>query len=73
MKKQLIGFTVLFLICVLMPLGAIAGFFMVMFSSPWPLAPGESMTFTVWVQEDGSAAPGKTVTFSVSPDDGTCR
>ena len=71
MKKQLIGFTVLFLICVLMPLGAIAGFFMVMFSSPWPLAPGESMTFTVWVQEDGSAAPGKTVTFSVSPDDGT--
>ena len=39
--------------------------------SPWPLDPGESMTFTVGVQEDGSAAPGKTVTFSVSPDDGT--
>ena len=44
---------------------------MVMFNSPWPLDPGESMTFTVSVQEDGSAAPGKTVTFSVSPDDGT--
>ena len=29
------------------------------------------MTFDVDVQEDGSAAPGKTVTFSVSPDDGT--
>ena len=42
-----------------------------MFSSPWPLDPGESMTFDVDVQEDGSAAPGKTVTFSVSPDDGT--
>ena len=44
---------------------------LVMSHSPWPLDPGESMTFTVWVQEDGSAAPGKTVTFSVSPDDGT--
>ena len=42
-----------------------------MFSSPWPLDPGESMTFSVHVQEGGSAALGKTVTFSVSPDDGT--
>ena len=44
---------------------------MVMFNSPWPLDPGEGMTFSVDVQEDGSAALGKTVTFSVSPDDGT--
>ena len=42
-----------------------------MFSSPWPLDPGESMTFSVEVQEGGSAALGQTVTFSVSPDDGT--
>ena len=44
---------------------------MIMFSSPWPLDPGESMTFSVHVQEGGSAALGQTVTFSVSPDDGT--
>ena len=44
---------------------------LVMSHSPWPLDAGESMTFTVEIQEDGSAAPGKTVTFSVSPDDGT--
>ena len=44
---------------------------LVMSHSPWPLDPGESMTFTVEIQEDGSAAPGQTVTFSVSPDDGT--
>ena len=42
-----------------------------MTSSPWPLDPGESMTFTVEAQEDGSAVSGETVTFSVSPDDGT--
>ena len=71
MKKQLIGLILPFLICVLMPLGAIAGFSMVMFGSPWPLDPGDSTTFTVEVQEDGSAVSGETVTFSVSPDDGT--
>ncbi len=71
MKKQLIGFILPLLISVLIPLGAIAGLSAVMFSTPWPLNPGDSTTFTVEVQEDGSAAPGKTVTFSVSPDDGT--
>ena len=70
MKKQLIRFVVLFLICIWMPLGAIAAN-LVMTSSPWPLDPGDSTTFTVEVQEDESAVPGKTVTFSVSPDDGT--
>ena len=44
---------------------------LVMTSSPWPLDPGDSMTFTVEAQEDGSAVSGETVTFSVSPDDGT--
>ena len=42
-----------------------------MTSSPWPLDPGDSMTFTVEAQEDRSAVSGETVTFSVSPDDGT--
>ena len=44
---------------------------LVMSHSPWPINPGESITFTVTVKEGESAAPGKTVTFSVSPDDGT--
>ena len=71
MKKQLIRFVVLFLICIWMPLGAIAGLSAVMFSTPWPLDPGDSTTFSIGVDEDGSDAPGKTVTFSVSPADGT--
>ena len=48
-----------------------SGLSAVMFSTIWPLKPGDSTTFSIGVQEDGSAAPGKTVTFSVSPDDGT--
>ena len=71
LKKQLIGFILPLLISVLIPLGAIAGLSAVMFSTIWPLKPGDSTTFSIGVQEDGSAAPGKTVTFSVSPDDGT--
>ena len=71
MKKQLIGFILPLLISVLIPLGAIAGLSAIMFSTIWPLKPGDSTTFSIGVQEDGSAAPGKTVTFSVSPDDGT--
>ena len=71
MKKQLIGFILPLLICVLMPLGATAGLSMIMFNSVWPLDPGESMTFDVYIQEDGSTVLGQTVTFSVSPDDGT--
>ena len=71
MKKHLISFILPLLICIWMPLGAIAGLSAVMFSTPWPLDPGDSTTFSIDVQEDGSAAPGKTVTFSVSPADGT--
>ena len=63
MKKQLIGFILPFLICVLTPIGAAAGFSMVMFSG--------GATFDVQVQEDGSPAQGQTVTFSISPDNGT--
>ena len=48
-----------------------SGLAAVMFSTPWPLDPGDSTTFSIDVQEDGNAASGKTVTFSVSPDDGT--
>ena len=51
--------------------GSSTGFSMVMTYSPWPIAPGESMTFTVGVQENGRPTLGQTVTFSVSPDDGT--
>ena len=36
-----------------------------------PSIPGDSAAFSVDVDEDGSDAPGKTVTFSVSPADGT--
>ena len=70
MKKQLVGFILPFLICVLMPLGAIAAT-LVMAASPWPLDPGDSTTFTVTAKENGSPVVGQTVTFSVSPDDGT--
>ena len=70
MKKQLIGFILPLLICVLTPLGA-AAFNMILTRSPWPIAPGRSTTVTVWVSEDGTATQGQTVTFSVSPNDGT--
>ncbi len=36
-----------------------------------PLSPGESRTFTAIAEKDGNYVSGKTVTFSVSPDDGT--
>ena len=51
--------------------GSSTGFSMLMTHSPQPIAPGEGMTFTVEVRENGSPAQGQTVTFSVSPDDGT--
>ena len=35
------------------------------------LEPGESVTFTIEVTEDGNAVPGQTVTFSLNPDDGS--
>ena len=69
MKKQLIRFVVLFLICIWMPLGATAAN-LVMSGSPWPIKPGGRLTFTVTVQEDGSAASGKSVTFSITSGDG---
>ena len=71
MKKQLIGFILPLLICVLTPTGAAAFLFMFMITSPWPGQPGGSFPFTVEVQENGSLVEGQTVTFSVSPDDGT--
>ncbi len=36
-----------------------------------PLSPGESRTFTAIAEKDLNYVSGKTVTFSVSPDDGT--
>ena len=36
-----------------------------------PLSPGESRTFIAIAQKDGGYVSGKTVTFSVSPNDGT--
>ena len=41
-----------------------------MISGPGSGDPGDSLTFTVEVQEDGSAASGKTVTFSITSGDG---
>ena len=74
MKKQLIGFTLLFFSCVLTPLVAEVDLDVHMDIlddlERFP-RPGESMTITVDVQEDGSPVEGETVTFSVSPDDGS--
>ncbi|MXX37413.1 MAG: hypothetical protein F4Z85_04920, partial [Gemmatimonadetes bacterium] len=39
-------------------------------SSPGSGKPGDALTFTVEVREDGSAASGHSVSFSVSPDAG---
>ena len=39
-------------------------------SGPGSGDPGDALTFTVEVQEDGSAASGKTVTFSITSGDG---
>ena len=71
MKKQLIGFILSLLICVLTPLEAVAGFTMVMTTSPWPIAPGGGVGITVQVKEDNNPVEGETVTWSISPDDGT--
>ena len=52
---------------------SVGGFIMELYNSARPINPGESMTFDVrlYYREDGSLASGQTVTFSVSPDDGT--
>ena len=72
MKKQLIGFILPFLICVLTPTTGAAAV-LLMTTSPWPEPPGSSFPFTLYVTDDGSGSPvvGQTVTFSVSPDNGT--
>ena len=41
-----------------------------MVSGPGSGDPGDTLTFTVEVQEDGSAASGKTVTFGITSGDG---
>ena len=69
MKKQLIGFILPVLICVLTPTGAAAVLFMT--TSPWAEPPGGSFPFTLTVTDNGSPVIGQIVTFSVSPDDGT--
>ena len=74
MKKQLIGFILPFLLCVLLPLGAnviYLGNTIIDMSSPPPGRPGSSFGFTVTVSEDGKPVSGQTVRFSVSPKDGT--
>ncbi|MDE0084685.1 MAG: Ig-like domain-containing protein, partial [Candidatus Poribacteria bacterium] len=70
MKKQLIGFTFLFFVCLLMPFVAMADFSVDLSRSdpPWTIIPGESITLTVKVQENGYPASGQTVTFSVTRD-----
>ncbi|MXX40276.1 MAG: hypothetical protein F4Z85_19825, partial [Gemmatimonadetes bacterium] len=72
MKKRLI-FLLAILIGVLTPWAATAEpDFIFMLSSPWPIKPGGATGFEVGVQEnDGSPASGQTVSFSVSPADGT--
>ena len=52
---------------------SVGGFVMELYNSSLPINPGESMTFDVrlYYREDGSLASGQTVTFGVSPDDGT--
>ena len=77
MKKQLIGFTFLFLICLLMPSVAMADLrirISVLSASggrSFAISTIKSVTFTARVtDEDWSPVSGQTVTFSVSPDDG---
>ncbi len=46
-------------------------FIISMVYSSLPINPGESMTFTCIVEKNASPVQGQTVTFSVSPNDGT--
>ena len=70
LKKQLIGFILPLLVCVLMPLIATAELSIVVVNSPGSGDPGDWLTFIVEVQEDGSPASGQTVTFSITSGDG---
>ncbi len=47
-----------------------AGLSISVVSSPGSGNPGDELTFTIEVQEDGSAASGKTVSFSITSGDG---
>ena len=71
LKKTLICFVVLFLVCVLMPLGAMADLVIISTYSPFPRSPGSSFSFSFYVSDDNGPVEGQAVTFSVSPDDGT--
>ena len=70
MKKPLICFVVLLFICMLIPLHATAELSIVVIQSPGSGDPGDWLTFIVEVQEDGSPASEKTVTFSITSGDG---
>ena len=77
MKKHLVGFILLFLICTLIPLGAIADLSIVWVhypcavTDPCSIDPGDTMTFVVEVREDGSpVSGGQSVTFSITSGDG---
>ncbi len=70
MKKPLICFVVLFLVCVLMPLRAAAELSIVVINNPGTGDPGDWLTFIVEVREDGDPVSGKTVTFSITSGDG---
>ena len=71
MKNLLVCFVVLFLVCVLMPLGAMADLVITSTYSPFPRSPGSSFSFSFYVSDDNGPVEGQAVTFSVSPDDGT--
>ena len=76
MKKQRICFIFLFLICLLMPSVAMADLDVRIFAPPgggssYAISTIKSVTFITEVTgENWSPISGKTVTFSVSPDDG---
>ena len=72
MKKRLYGFILPILICALMPLGATAEFPIVLNADRDNLdvQPGDTVTFTAEVRENGSPVSGQTVEFRVDPDDG---
>ena len=71
LKKPLICFVVLFLVCMLMPLGVMADLVIISSYSPWARSPGSSFSFSFYVSDDNGPVEGQAVTFSVSPDDGT--
>ena len=76
MKKQQIGFVLPLLICVLTPLVATAEFTRTLYRvESTPFHPGDTVTFIASVRQvkDGAnrGVSGETVTFSLSPDDGT--